>query len=282
MEDQFFQTSPPQAKALKHLIAYYYFHTSEVEGEKKSYIYYPNYLNALSIYKDAEFELLGKFETFSKPKPNSGFSLGYTKLLHNASKANITGPFNKIGVVFQPLGINHFIHKPLSSICPEQINLNFQHFTPTINKVLEKVYQENEIDKKVALLDDFFLNHFHEFEDQKLLKAVNHLHQTEDKVSVEELAEHVGVNRKTLLRAFRKHLDCSVIEYINLIRFRRAVDKYQRLTDKLSLTEVALETEYYDQSEFIHHFKKLTGFKPKSFFKNLTTLGKEGTYWTFD
>lgn len=224
----------------------------------------------------------GSYETLSEPSTEHAFSMGYTKLLHNASKANIVGPFDKIGVAFQPLGINHFLKEPLSKICPEQINLGFDVFKPQINNVLTDVFKSDDLDEKVAFLDAYFLSEYQGFKYDNLKQAVELIHASKEKLGVEELSLKVGVSRKTLLRSFKKHLDCTVVEYINLIRFRRAVEQYQNLTDKLSLTEVALEAEYYDQSEFIHHFKKLTGFSPKSFFKNLTTVSGEGTYWTFD
>lgn len=277
-----FVSEKPRASGLKDHIAFYYFHNSNTENEVKSYIYYPHYLNALSIYKDAELSYKDNYSTLAKHKKGSGFAMGYTKLLHHASKAEIHAPFNKVAVVFQPLGLNHLIDENLSDLLSGQINLEFNYFKKSIQPCLEAVFSKDDIHGKVDLLDEYFLGQIKPFKEDKLVQAVNILHTTKEKLSVQELAERVHVNRKTLLRSFKKHLNCSVIEYMKLIQFRRAVEQYQKATNKSTLTDIAHSSEYYDQSEFIHHFKKLTGFKPKSFFKNLKSLGEEGTYWTFE
>ena len=277
-----FVSEKPRASGLKDHIAFYYFHNSNTENEVKSYIYYPHYHNALSIYKDAEFSFTDSFSTCAKPKEKAGFAMGYTKLLHHASKAEIHAPFNKIGVVFQPLGLNSFIDGDLSDIVKSQINLEFNYFKESMQSSLTEIFSTDKIEEKVNLLDQYFLQQLRPFKDERLIKAVSILHSTHEKISVGELASRVQVSRKTLLRSFKKHLNCSVIEYMKLIQFRRAVEQYQKATNKSTLTDIAHSSEYYDQSEFIHHFKKLTGFKPKSFFKNLKSLGEHGTYWTFE
>jgi AraC-like DNA-binding protein len=99
---------------------------------------------------------------------------------------------------------------------------------------------------------------------------------------VEELADKMGVSRKTLLRLFKKHHNCSVIDYIKMLQFRKSIESFTKKQNKATLTELAHDTFYYDQSDFVKHFKKLTGFSPKRFFKGLSNLGSQDTYWTFN
>jgi AraC-like DNA-binding protein len=147
--------------------------------------------------------------------------------------------------------------------------------------ILDEVYKTDVIEKKVELLDEYFLSKYTGFKASKIEEAIQTLLQSELKYSVEELANELDVSRKTLYRLFQKHQNCSAIDYIKLIQFRKSIDTFQNSQDKTTLTELALNTEYYDQADFIHHFKKLTGFNPKPFFKGVSDLGKEGTYWTF-
>ncbi|MFT4602060.1 MAG: hypothetical protein ACI857_002246 [Arenicella sp.] len=45
------------------------------------------------------------------------------------------------------------------------------------------------------------------------------------------------------------------------------------------MTGLAYDMDYYDQSEFIHHFYKITGVNPKRFFFDLVSYGDKSTYW---
>lgn len=276
-----FQTRKPNSSELQKHIAYYYFHQSGGENKTQSFIYYPHFKNALSIYKNSEVILENKYSTIAKPA-NCGYSFGFSKLTNHAAKAEIIPPFNKIGIAFQALGLNHFLPNHLSEYLPEPINFKFDFFRESMEGCLDKVYQTDSIEEKVRLLDEYFLSVFIGFSEQKICDAVELLMNNDLKYTVGELAEELEVSRKTLLRLFRKHLNCSAIDYIKLIQFRKSVDIFQNSETRASLTDLAHHTEYYDQSDFINHFKKLTGFNPKSFFRSLSNLGNQDTYWTFD
>jgi YesN/AraC family two-component response regulator len=47
----------------------------------------------------------------------------------------------------------------------------------------------------------------------------------------------------------------------------------------LKLTDVAYESNYYDQSYFIKEYKKLTGTKPNAFFNSVRILTEEKVIW---
>lgn len=56
-------------------------------------------------------------------------------------------------------------------------------------------------------------------------------------------------------------------KYLKTIRLQYSL--YLRSRDKmLNVTNLALESGYYDQAHFINEFKALTGFTPKQYFDN--------------
>ncbi|MDX1348684.1 MAG: AraC family transcriptional regulator [Putridiphycobacter sp.] len=278
---QQFRTLTPKSTILQKYIAYYYFHQAS-EGEKtQSYFYYPHYKNALTIYKDTKVILKNSHTTEAKIG-QSGFFIGYTQLTKHAAKAIIHPPFNKIGVVFHPLGLNHFLENDFSELVKSSINLEFNIFKPSINNTLQKVFASENFSEKVDFLDKFFLKMKRNYESPKLQMAIELMLETNTNYTVNELAQKLNISRKTLLRLFRRHLNCSAIDYKKLIQFRKAVQIFQESIEKMSFTDVAYRSDYYDQTEFIRHFKQLTGFNPKAFFKNLRDYGDKGTYWTFE
>ncbi len=276
-----FHSEQPKAELLKSHIAYYYFHQMGDDHSPRSFVYYPHYKNAITIYKDSSLIFENEYATVTKPK-KCGYSFGFAKLTSRAAKATIYAPFNKIGIVFQPLGLNHFLADDLCNYLDGPIKLGFDYFKPTMAPVLDKVYKTNDVEQKVKLLDDYFLAVYTGFNSPKMQEAMQLLLAHDAKLTVEELAQKLGVSRKTVHRLFRKHQNCSAIDYIKLIQFRRSIENFKSAADKSTLTKLAHDTQYYDQSDFIRHFKKLTGFNPSSFFRDLSDVGNQGTYWTFD
>ena len=190
-------------------------------------------------------------------------------------------PFQKIGIVFNPLGINHFIHKPLSEILFEEISPEIIYFNDSMTGVCVGVFEKKDFDKKARLLEEYFETILVQFKEPIVLKAVQLILDAEDTIQVDQLSDEVGVSRKTLLRLFNKHLNCSVKTYIDIVRFRKALDTYQQSNEKPLLTTLAQDVGYYDQSDFIKNFRKISGLSPKLLFKNIQKIGSENTFWSF-
>ena len=127
----------------------------------------------------------------------------------------------------------------------------------------------------------FFASRYCTFDDPVVKKALQEILNSNGSIRVEELSDATGVNRKTLLRMFNKHLCCSVEEYKKMVMFRNALN-YSQESNEHSLTDVALYSLYYDQAHFIKHFKSVTQQSPKVLLSKLTKLGTQETYWNFE
>ena len=275
MPKETYKTLKPKSDVLSKYIAYYYFNASKENNYTKSFIFYPHYRNSITVYKNSEITLA---DNTSKVTPNNhkDFEIIYTGIHPNSRSGKIIAPFDKIGIVFQPLGFNNFLAESLTSVITEDPKSNFNYFGNDFASILDQVYKTTNFDKKVNLLDSFFMQKVLPFQENRLIKAVDLMFTGE--LNVLEISEALNINRKTLLRIFKKHLNCSPKEFSNLVKFRKAINTYQE--HKPALTDLAYQNDYYDQSDFIKHFKKVTGFNPKKFFGNLSHLGTEDTFWT--
>lgn len=275
----FFVTKKPTSVFLQKYIAYYYFHKcSDVETQKR-YIFYPHYKNALSIYKNSiTFYIDGIYKT--EPSLLYDYYYVYAGIYKEFQRVIQQAPFSKIGIVFQPLGLNHFIRKNLVQLQKKESDVRFNYFKTSMQPFLDDIYSLENISSKVTLLDTYFERQYVGFEDERMKKAIDFLLSADKKYTVKVLAEQLEMNRKTLLRLFQKHLCCSVKDYINVVQFRKALLSYQLAENKPLLTSLAYDTGYYDQSEFINHFKKITGFNPTKVLSNIQKLGNEDTFWT--
>lgn len=82
------------------------------------------------------------------------------------------------------------------------------------------------------------------------------------KVSLEAVADAVGLSPYHFLRVFRNATGLSPHVYRTQRRVDRAADL---LRDGMAIAEVALETGFADQSHFTHTFRRYTGATPGQF-----------------
>ncbi len=279
-QSDFFITQKSNSPFLKKYIAYYYFHKCEKKLQTQ-YLYHPHYKKALSIYKNSIIKWQGDNSwTIPAPESNPNYFYFYESIQKTSKHVFLQAPFDKIGIVFHPLGINHFINQPLSTTLKQFQGQSFSYFDSSIKYYLDSIYQSKDIHQKVLLLDTYFTTLYVGFNETRLVKAIHLLTYKNPSFTVSELASILQINRKTLFRLFKKHLACSVKDYIHTVRFRKALLIYQKKKSSFSLTDLAYESDFYDQSEFIHHFKRLTGFNPKKFFREIKKFGNEDTMWT--
>ena len=276
----FITVKPFNDVVAKH-IAYYYFHYSNDENFANNFTFYPNYKHALTIYKDSDVVLGTDFSKVT-PSATEKHTFLYAVNTSDSFKVSLTGQFSKIGIVFNPLGINNFLGVPLCDVFTPPFS-EFSYFDKAFETIIKEVYIQPDTAKKAQLLDAFFAGVYVGFEEPVIKKAMQEILNSNGAVRVEELSEDLGVNRKTLLRLFKKHLCASVEEYKKLVMFRNALNYSQQAGDAATLTDVALYSLYYDQAHFIKHFKAVTHHSPKELLSNLTQLGsQEAVYWHFE
>jgi AraC-like DNA-binding protein len=87
-------------------------------------------------------------------------------------------------------------------------------------------------------------------------------------VSIADLAQAAGVSGTHVIRAFSAETGMPPHAYLVSLRVERAK---ALLRQGRSVTEAALETGFYDQSQLTRHFKRLTGVTPALFAAQAST-----------
>ncbi len=108
---------------------------------------------------------------------------------------------------------------------------------------------------------------FTQFEHTDILhKAVNYLRENlSEKLTLEDLAAHVGLSRSYLSTIIKSELGMSFTDYLNQMRIDRS--KELLLDPKLSLAEIAGLVGYGDQSYFTKKFAQQAGMSPGQYRK---------------
>ncbi|WP_025667194.1 AraC family transcriptional regulator [Aquimarina megaterium] len=95
----------------------------------------------------------------------------------------------------------------------------------------------------------------------KQIKEYLHNHYLEE-VSIHDLSNLTGISEYGLIKSFKQHYQLPPHQYLVNLRIEKAK---KLLTERLSATEVAYQSGFFDQSHFTRHFKKIIGITPKQF-----------------
>jgi AraC family transcriptional regulator len=79
-------------------------------------------------------------------------------------------------------------------------------------------------------------------------------------INLDELAKLTGLHPVTLSKNFRLYFHCNLAEYRRRIKIERSLTLLKN--SKASLTDIAYECGFSDQSHFIRVFKEVTNFLP--------------------
>lgn len=100
--------------------------------------------------------------------------------------------------------------------------------------------------------------------DPQIARAVDYLHAHAHKpVGTDQVAESLGVPRRTLERRFRATTGMTLHQHLTEIRLRRAKRSLRQLDQPLA--EIACECGYSALSAFIRMFERATGQHPRAY-----------------
>ncbi|MEN0006562.1 MAG: DUF6597 domain-containing transcriptional factor, partial [Bacteroidota bacterium] len=201
----------PQHPTLRQWIKGYYVQQSNQEDFHTSLTFYQNITTTISVYKDSATTSSGRYRQ-QRFQAGKGFSALLVGLVDKYQQVEFFGPIDRLGIVFYPLGINHFLRQPLGDLLKRHYSF-FDCYEDAFTTFLPAVYAADKLEQKRDLLDDFFLHRFQAPDLPLLFKAVELLTTSDEELKVQVLAAKLGVSRRTLLRRFKKYLGYSVEEY---------------------------------------------------------------------
>ena len=84
-----------------------------------------------------------------------------------------------------------------------------------------------------------------------------------ENLTLKDLSEAAGIHPVTISRFFPRYFSCTFGEYMRGLKIEKSLRLIK--TSSLSLTEIAYECGFSDQSHFTRTFKHLTGFLPNTY-----------------
>jgi AraC-like DNA-binding protein len=105
----------------------------------------------------------------------------------------------------------------------------------------------------------------HQFShDEPVFSAIQFVIHSCEVINIRQLSSMFCMSERTLERRFKEYAGFSPKLLSRIIRFKAALNNYGNRHK--TLTDIAYECGYYDQSHFINDFKAFSGYHPKQYF----------------
>lgn len=97
--------------------------------------------------------------------------------------------------------------------------------------------------------------------------------KNKETIKVNQLSKDYFLSERQFERQFQQFAGFNPKKFLRIVRFQSAMGWYG--ANNKSLTDIAYECGYYDQSHFIHDFKEFSGHHPKHYFSG----NSDATKW---
>ncbi len=192
----------------------------------------------------------------------------------NAVNYSINSIGSKIfGVKIKPAGMHLFV-KNVHSIKDRFIDIDTLN-NKALLQLEDRVLAAPAIKEKIEIVNDHILQNLKRSpcttDLQYLEKMVDLILTHKGNIRFNSLINYFNINYKKAERLFLKYIGLTPKTYIRIIRFNTCVNHYNASD---SLTQMAFENGFFDQSHFIKEFKQFTSLTPRQFLKKEYSLSQ--------
>ena len=174
------------------------------------------------------------------------------KLSHD--RMSLAGNLDRLGIRFHPGGAFQLLGLDISQLQGQELSLNQLGLArPLLQEQLAEAALRSA---RLQIIDNWLLQEARRFNAQ--LGLVQRLLPKLAQLSVEEISHQAAMSRRQLERKFQQQVGLSPIKLKQLLRVKQARQIISQHAE-VSLTQIALDTGFYDQAHFIRQFQQVTG-----------------------
>jgi AraC-like DNA-binding protein len=270
----------PRSPLLKKHVQYYYFMQSANSSFNTAYFVFPNTNISLNIHKNVSFSFRdNKVEVSGRNKNNAvAILMGMREM---PVLVKLKGKLDKLTVVFNPLGLNHFLNDPYLTIAAKEAQL-FNSWHPGYKSLIQQIYQTDDHDQRINLLERFLLSVYRPIKEyDQLKKSIELLSNFNDEKTIAEISKIVNLPERTFSRAFHREVGISPVRFKKIARFRHSLQNKLFNEQFKRLTQIGHASNFYDQAYFINIYKQLTRQNPAAFFRSIDKLADDNLILSF-
>ena len=221
---------------------------------------------SVDVFADARADLVFNFGApYTRLEPGRVESLRHSNL--DAQRVHpITirqrGEVIVAGVRFKTAGLGAFVssvHRWTNRVVP--IATIFGRDIVALERALREKIGDDKA--QGALLDAYFVSRLDVTDSKKQLWALkSKIEAARGLVRIDELCDETGTSIRQVDRLFREHLGVRPKTFARIARFQNAIGLLKK-DPGCTIADVAARCGYYDQSHFVHEFRRFAGAPPK-------------------
>jgi len=255
MQTKTFYPSP----ALRPFISHYRIWRFESSKGKMTLKDFPRTMMDMLFFFDGNIQLSIDKNVFQSLSPCT-----FVGHFDQAYEIRSFGQLDVLNIRFRPNGIY-----PLTKISMREL-LNSQVHLEELMKGKSKDWHEQlaekkEDESKIMLLEKLLISLYQESElHHRLDYGIQKIQNCQGLISVQNLANILNTNYKSLDRWFNNKIGISPKRFIQLTRFKCILDEVER-TNNTDWMQIVSDYNFHDQAHFSKEFKQFAGLTPSQF-----------------
>ena len=240
-----------------------------------NYLAFPQLGTTIGLYINSTVTIEGKSITIQKESKRNPqiILLGKYKLPIQMRYQDFVP---EVSINFTPTGLNYFFNDTTSEIAGKEAQLLI---TESWKRITNQIYKQDTDEKKIKVLENFLLDNLVE-KDLSVVESCITLLNENPEYTILEISTILGVSTKTINRSFANYIGSSPMDFKKIVRFRKAVQTKFNEPFK-NLTQICLDSNFYDSPHFTREFKKITEMNPRDFFSGINTVADKDIPYKF-
>lgn len=210
------------------------------------------------------FHFAEPFRRMENGRPVSQNRSVITGQLRSHIMLQTSGKSGIAAIRFLPFGAFPFLHIPMSELTNTLVAAELI-LGNEAGRMEERIALAPTHADKIGVLEDFLSQRLEAHRDNAILqKAVYNVRRQQEALTKDALLKDIGLSLRQLERHFQREVGLSPRSLSRIFRLQRGLRLWESGTIT-SLTELALESGYYDQSHFTNDFRDFAGISPGAF-----------------
>jgi AraC-like DNA-binding protein len=177
----------------------------------------------------------------------------------------LEGQSQVFGIKFKPGGFRPFLKFATSKLADRTVPVK-NILGKDISALETILLSSREDDEKVDAANAFFRARMPKPDAtiEVVGRVVERIFEEPDIKTVDDLAERIGIGKRSLQRMFNEYVGVSPKWVIRRYRLHELVERFNS-KDEPHWAELALELGYFDQAHLINDFRSITGYSPTEY-----------------
>lgn len=208
------------------------------------------------------FRLTGSIEHTNNDHVQTLGDHGIAGIRKTAQHMHYRPDFAWFLITFQPGRAAAFIKAPLHEVNSQLVALDNFIQAEKLRELADRLQSAPDLPAMAALADQWLLRLQPSAGDPLVEAALEKIQHSRGQLRITELASALYISKDPLEKRFRAAVGATPKQYVTIVKLRHII----RQAPTQSLTSLAYEAGYFDQSHFIKDFRRFTGTTPLDFF----------------